>query len=150
MRNKLVIVTDLGCLKAYRLEYDEVSTHPRFELVEEFNTVGAHGRLSDKLTDEAGRFAGGDLRAGARAYGERHNIALELDKRIITYLAQSINELVKGEAEDLLVDFAAEKDIYHPIMARLEPAVKARIERAVPENLTKIDKPKLLNHFAAA
>jgi hypothetical protein len=150
MRNKLVIVIDLGCLKAYRVEYDGVSTHPRFELIEEFNTVGAHGRLSDKLTDEAGRFAGGDLKSGVRAYGERHNITLELDKRIITYLAESVNELVKREAADLPVYLAAEKEIYHPLWERLTSEVKGRIEKVVPEDLTKVDRMKLLNHFGVA
>src|ERR1700757_4650225 len=96
MRNKLVIVTDRGCLKAYRVEYDEQSTHPRLELIESFNTTDAHGRLSDKLTDAAGRFAGGTANVkGVRTFGERHNIKLEMDKRVVRYLAGSVNDLVK-------------------------------------------------------
>ncbi|MDB6108952.1 MAG: hypothetical protein JWR69_702 [Pedosphaera sp.] len=150
MRNKLVIVIDLGCLKAHRVEYDGVSTHPRLELIEEFNTVGAHGRLSDKLTDEAGRFGGGELRPGSGGNGERHNLTLELDKRIITYLAGSVNELVKREDADLPVYLAAEKEICHPLLERLEPAVKGRIAKVVPENLTKVNRLKLLNHFGIA
>src|SRR5579872_355264 len=109
MRNKLVVVADLGHLKAYRVEYDEASSHPRLELIGQLDTNGADGRLSDKLTDGAGRFAGGGRgQHEIRASGERHNIVLEFERRAIGELVRQINRFVKQEAESP-VYFAAHK-----------------------------------------
>jgi hypothetical protein len=149
MRNKLVLVSDLGCLKAYKVDYDGVSTNPRVELIEEVTTEEADGRLSDKVTDEAGRFAGGERgHHVVRAYGERHNIVLELERRAIDYLAGKLNQIVKdNKNDDRSVYFAAVKEINNQIVDRLEPAVRMQIEKNVPEDLTKVQGTKLLQHF---
>lgn len=148
MKNKLVVVVDLGHLKAYKVEYDELSTNPRFELIEQVNTEEADGRLSDKLTDEAGRFHGGQgSQSEIRGNGERHNIALEFERRAIRQLAKTINRVVTGDAENQPVYFAANKEINRQILGELDPAVRARIEKVVPEDLTKINGLKLLSHF---
>lgn len=148
MKNKLVVVMDLGCLKAYQVEYDELSTNPRFELIENVSTEEADGRLSDKLTDEAGRFQGGQpMQNKIRASGERHNIALEFERRAISQLAKTINRVVTRDSEAQPVYFAAIKEISHQVLEKLDPAVRARIERVVPEDLTKINGVKLLSHF---
>jgi hypothetical protein len=149
MRNKLVLVSDLGCLKAYKVDYDELSTNPKVELIEEVTTDEADGRLSDKLTDEAGRFPGGGRGYHVvRANGERHNISLELERRAIGYLAGKVNHIVKNHGnEDRSVYLAAVKEINNQIMNRLEPMVRMRIEKNVPEDLTKIRGTRLLQHF---
>jgi len=61
MRNILLFVADLGCLKIYRAEHDEVSSAPRMELIESFETIDSHNRLADGVTDEAGRKGEGGL-----------------------------------------------------------------------------------------
>src|SRR3989442_14024327 len=50
MANKLIILADLGELKAYKLTRDELDTTPRLELVETFNTLDGHGRIVDKVS----------------------------------------------------------------------------------------------------
>ncbi len=53
--SSLVIVTDRGELKAYRV--NETPTRgPSLQLVQAFNITDAHGRLVDKVSDLAGRF----------------------------------------------------------------------------------------------
>ncbi len=53
--SSLVIVTDRGSLKAYRV--NETPTRgPSLQLVQAFNMTDAHGRLIDKVSDSAGRF----------------------------------------------------------------------------------------------
>ena len=53
--SSLIIVTDRGSLKAYRV--NETPTRgPSLQLVQAFNITDAHGRLVDKLSDFAGRF----------------------------------------------------------------------------------------------
>ncbi|MDB6125933.1 MAG: hypothetical protein JWQ71_4926 [Pedosphaera sp.] len=148
MRNKLLVVGDLGCLKAYKVDYDEFSTNPRVELIKTVHTDEADGRLSHKVTDEAGRFPGGERGYhGVRAYGERHNIDLELAKRAINYLVKNVNQIVKATDEDRGVYFAAIKEINHSIFEKLEPGVRARIEQNVAEDLTRINSRQLLSHF---
>lgn len=150
MRNKLLITLDLGCLKAYRVEDDGLSSHPHLELIESFNTTEEHGRLSEKLTDAAGRFAGGERSLkGVRAFGERHNIKLELDKRVIKYLADTVSGLIRQQEPDVPVYFAAEKEIHRQVLEEIDPRVRARIEKVVPEDLTKIEAAELLGYFAS-
>jgi protein required for attachment to host cells len=150
MKNRLVVVADLGCLKAYEVEYDGLSTKPRLKLIKELNTEKALGRISNRLTDEAGRFPGGNERSHPeiRAFGERHNIKLELERRAIKRLAQSINGLVKGRDEP--VYFAATREINRQILHALAPEARVKIKKNVPEDLTKINGVKLLSHFQAA
>jgi hypothetical protein len=53
--SSLIIVTDRGSLKAYRV--DETPTRgPSLQLVQAFNITDAHGKLVDKVSDLAGRF----------------------------------------------------------------------------------------------
>ena len=55
IHSSLVIVTDRGSLKAYRV--NETPTRgPSLQLVQAFNITDAHGRLIDKVSDVAGRF----------------------------------------------------------------------------------------------
>src|SRR6267143_1062083 len=55
----LIIVADRGSLKAYRV--DETPTRgPSLKLVQAFDVTDAHGKLIDKVTDLAGRYAASD------------------------------------------------------------------------------------------
>lgn len=148
MRNKLVVVADLGHLKAYRVEYDELSSHPKLDLIANMATEEADGRISDKLTDQAGRFMGGrQLQHNVRAAGERHNIELEFERRAVGQLAKNINHIIKRANNGEPVYFAAHKEINHQILDHLDPMVRARIEKIVPEDLVKVSGHKLLEHF---
>lgn len=147
MKNKLVVVADLGHLKAYRVEYDDVSSHPKLDLIANLATDEADGRVSDKLTDEAGRFKGGQRSQKIHPSGERHNIGLEFERRAVGRLAANINRIVKLENHDAPVYFAAHKEIHNELLHQLEPGIRARIEKIVPEDLVKVKGLELLAHF---
>src|SRR2546422_6995843 len=125
MKTTLVVVADLGCLKAFRLENPDGHRTARLELVEEFNNPGAHGRLVEKVTDSSGRFprgAGNSNQTGAMSDGERHNIELERRKRFVRQLAGRLNTLATGkEVERCLL--AASKEINHQLVEELDPHV---------------------------
>ncbi len=151
MRNKLLVVADLGCLKIYRVTYDGVSTSPQIELLDDLVYVEAHERLIDRVTDEAGRFKGGNpLIKGLRASGERHNIALETARRLVKDLARVMNSLVSAEKEIQDCYLAASKEISHQILDELLPAVRERLVKVIPEDLTRVGKGDLLKHFSAS
>ena len=149
MKNTLIVVADLGCFKAYRLENHQPNQSPRLELVEEFTDADAHGKLVDKVSDLSGRFprrTGASNMAAAMSDGERHNIELEGRKRLVRQLAQRLNVLLRNkEVERCLL--AASREINHQLLEELEPQVRAKIEKNVPANLTKLERVEILRHF---
>lgn len=149
MKNKLVVVTDLGSLKAYKLEQNNFGRTPRLELLQELEIADAHEKLTDKVSDLAGRFGkGGGPGTGASA-GERHNIELEHRKRLVRQLTDRVNGLARPrEVEG--VYFSASKEINHQILEGLEPGVRAKIERNIAADLAKLEKAELLKRFLSA
>ena len=149
MKNTLVVVTDLGCFKAFRLENHHPNQTPRLELVEEFNNADAHGKLVDKVTDLSGRFprsAGAAHTTGAMSDGERHNIELESRKRLVRQLAQRLNALARSKDVERCL-LAASREINHQLLEELEPQVRAKIEKNIPADLTKLERAEILRHF---
>jgi hypothetical protein len=148
MKNTLVVVTDLGCLKAFRLENNQQHRTPRLELVEEFNNAEAHDKLMERVSDSSGRFSrgGASSSGGAMADGERHNIALELRKRLVRQLAQRFNILARSQDIERCL-LATSREINHQFLDELEPQVRAKIEKIIPVDLTKLERTEILSHF---
>jgi hypothetical protein len=100
------------------------------------------------VSDLSGRFprATGAKTGGAMSDGERHNIELETRKRLVRQLAQRLNLLVRGpDVERFLL--AASKEINHQLLEELEATVRAKIEKNIPADLTKVERAELLGHF---
>jgi hypothetical protein len=149
MKNTLVVVADLGCFKAYRLENDHPDRSPRLEPVQEFNNTDAHDKLGDRVTDLAGRFprkTGAAHTTGAMSDGERHNIELESRKRLVRQHAQRFNALARtGDFDRCLL--AASREINHQLLDELEPQVRAKIAINLAADLTKLERAEILRHF---
>ena len=78
--------------------------------------------------------------------GERHNIALESRKRLVRQLAERFNALARGpEVERCLM--AASREINRQLLSELEPPVRAKIEKNVPADLTKLEHAEIMRHF---
>jgi hypothetical protein len=150
MKKTLVVVTDLGCFKAFRLDDNHFNTTPRLELLEEFNNAEADSRLVNKVTDFGGRFpraTGTSNVAGSMSDGERHNIELERRKRLVRQLAGRVNSAMRTSGAERCF-LAASKEINRQLLEELDPNVRTMIEKIVPADLTKVDKADLLRHFA--
>ena len=122
---------------------------PRLEPVEEFNNADAHGKLGDKVTDLSGRFprtSRAAHTAGAMSDGERHNIELESRKRLVRQLAQQFNALARGKDVERCL-LAASREINHQLLDELEPQVRAKIEKNIPVDLTKLERAEIMRHF---
>ena len=150
MKNTLVVVTDLGCLKAFKLETNGHPDYPpRLELLEQFENAQAHGKLSDRVSDLAGRFprsTGNSNVAKGMSDGERHNIELELRKRLVRQLAQRLNVLGGNKDVERCL-LAASREINHQLVEALEPDVRAKIQKNVSADLTKLERTEILKHF---
>ena len=148
MRNKLVVVTDLASLKAYKLTNNEPQGSPRLELMQDLEWTAPREKLVERVTDQAGRFG---RRGGARgtSAGERHNIELEQRKRVVRKLAGHLNAIMGQDDVDACY-FAASKEINHQILAELDPRARAKITLNVPADLTKLGKTDLLQRLSTS
>src|SRR5213082_3858099 len=98
--SSIVIVTDRGGLKAYRV--NETPTRgPSLQLVQAFDITDAHGRLVDKVSDLAGRFPVGDGAGGrhANSIAERTQLETETHRRIQKQLADQIIKIVSRDGK---------------------------------------------------
>lgn len=150
MKQKLLFVLDLGHFKAFRIINDETSPQPRLYLLESFVPAGSHGKISDKVTDEAGRRRGGSPDGSVSSYGERHNLALELERRTVQLLADQIKEVCDQQPEPPLIYLAAHKEINHQIIDRLPAVLRNNITKNLQEDLVKVHQTELLGHFRHA
>ena len=143
----LIIVTDRGSLKAYRV--DETPTRgPSLHLVQAFDLTDAHGRLIDKVTDLAGRFPVSDGAGGrhANSIAERTQLETETHRRIQKQLADQIVKIVSRNGKEGW-SFAAPAEIHAAIIDLLPAAVRDRIVEHVKSDLVKTEPSKLPAHF---
>jgi hypothetical protein len=143
----LIIVTDRGSLKAYRV--NETPTRgPSLQLVQAFNITDAHGRLVDKVSDLAGRFPVSDGVGGrhANSIAERTQLETETDRRIHKELADQIMKIVSSNGKEGW-SFAAPSEIHAAIVDLLPAAVRDRIVEHVKSDLVKTEPSKLPAHF---
>jgi hypothetical protein len=146
--SSLVIVTDRGGLKAYRVT-ETPTRGPSLQLVQAFNITDAHGKLVDKLSDLAGRFPvtnGAGAHRGAGSIAERTQIATEMDRRIQKELADQITKIVSDNGNEGW-SFAAPAEIHGAIVEHLPASVRDRIVEHVKSDLVKVEPAKLISRF---
>jgi Protein required for attachment to host cells len=142
----LIIVADRGSLKAYSV--DETPTRgPSLKLIQAFDLTDAHGKMSDKVTDLAGRYAAADgagVHHGAST-GES-KLETETDRRIYKQLAEQIVKIIERSGKDSW-SFAAPAEIHGAIVDLLPAAARNRIVEHVKSDLVKTEPAKLSSHF---
>ena len=144
MNDTVIVATDLGAFKAYRLQRTDRNT-PRLEVIEEIEFVDGHGKLGDKQTDQAGRYKV-PTQNMAMSYGERQKIGLELKRRLIKQIAERLTKLAnRRDVEEIY--FSAASEVNEMILEEAGRQVRDKIEKNVPCNLANADKKELLRHF---
>ena len=144
--NKIIITADLGHFRVYKVTKEPMES-ARTTLIVSYDSLDAHGRLGDKLSDEAGRFGvGGGKNGAAKGYGEPHNIKNETRKKLIKIIAQDINKIISRENCEKWY-LAVPKKINKQVIDNLKPSVKSRLARNIPADLTKVEKSKILSQF---
>lgn len=144
--SKLIFVCDLGHFRAYRLSKTDLGT-AKLDMIESIDSVEAHGKFSDKLSDRAGNFGRTvGQAAAARGSGEAHNIVSETEKRVIKKIAGFINKIVKDENPNGWY-LAAEKSINGQLQDSIDTEVRLKLEKQVQANLTKSEKSEIIKRF---
>ena len=148
MKSKLLIVADLGLVKAYKLDFTPNHT-PRLEQLEEIVLEAAHSLLLDKVTDEAVRHSWPTQKNGGAPLADDHNFKLELRRRLICQISDHIRRLIERSGCDVCW-LAAHKEINQKILEELPPAVCHLIKKNLPRDLTKVGQKELLDQFLNA
>lgn len=146
--SSLVIVTDRGSLRAYRVNQTP-TRGPSLRLVQALNITDAHGRLIDKVSDLAGRFPvteGAGAHRGPASIAEHTQLATEMDRRIQKELADQIAKIVAENGKDGW-SFAAPAEIHTAIVDLLPAAVRQLIVEHVKSDLVKMEGARLISHF---
>ncbi|HTZ17315.1 MAG TPA: host attachment protein [Dissulfurispiraceae bacterium] len=144
--DKILFVADLGHFKVYKLSKTPQGTG-KLDLIDSFDSLEAHGKFSEKVTDSAGKFGESvGKNSSVQGSGEAHNIELENEKRLIKNIAKSISKIVIERNCDSW-HLAAEKAINGQIIEFLDPTVKAKLEKNIAANLTKADKTEIISRF---
>jgi hypothetical protein len=145
MKNKLLVVTDLGLFKAYRCELTPQQT-PRLATLEETVLEEGRRRFDEMVTDMAGRHTGPTQKSWGAPMTDDHNLRLETKRRLIKKIAAEIERLVEREDAET-VWLAADPDINPRILEELAPAIRSRIEKNISLDLTKARANEVLDHF---
>ncbi len=145
MKGKLIIVTDLGRLKAYRCEVTPRQT-PRLEPLEEVCLEEAQGNVDEWVTDAAGRRAGSTQPAWGAPIADDHNLKLENERRLIRQISKHIEKLIQRIGKEG-VWLAAQKEINHRIIDELPQGIRAQIEKNLACDLVKAHPPEVLEAF---
>jgi hypothetical protein len=150
MSVSLIIVADRGTLKAFRVTKDEIMGTERLEPIEQSGSLEGSARISDRVSDQAGRFPVGNATAGGQmSHGENHNFELEMQARSVRQLAEDIGRLVTEENPDRWF-LAADNELDQKVVDALDGSVRDKLKKRVRRNLTKVGKSELLAHFAGA
>src|SRR5215218_6279935 len=101
MKSSFLILADRGNLKAYRVEKVPNDRPPRLHLVQGLTLPDAHTKISEKNTDQAGRFPVGSTPAQSQgrhqnSIAERH-YEIETGKRLAKQLAEHITKILEQE-----------------------------------------------------
>jgi hypothetical protein len=107
----------------------------------------AHGRLTDKVRDFAGRHVSPTAKQRGAPKTDDHNLRLETKRRLIKQIAQHIQRLVHASGTESCC-LAAHKEINHLIVDALPKTVRARIETNLARDLVKAPRKQLLAIFA--
>jgi len=148
--NTLLIVGNLGELKAYKIKY-ELNINPKdnahtshkhhkgtlvenlqFELVDDEAFIEAHKKISDIVTDKQGHFEG----PFGGVSGDGHNLEIEIVNRLLKIIAAEINRLVNStNPKEWFLAFP--KAYNKEILNLLDDSVKAKLKANIEENLVK-------------
>ncbi len=137
MKDSLIVLLDRAHMKIFKMHKSNKGKKS-IELLEENKNMGAMQRISEKLSDQAGRFKEGN--------GENHNLAQEEEKRVVKEAADYINSYLK-DSNSMDWFFASDKSIHNRILEKLDREVADSMLKSIPVNLINEDKLSLMERF---
>jgi hypothetical protein len=142
MNPKLLIVTDLGLLKAYRLETTPRGT-PHLTALATIQLEDAHRRLLEEVRDIAGRRVSPTQHKWGAPMTDDHNLRLEIKRRLVKKIAGHIRHFAQSTNGEPIW-LVAHKEINRPILDELPATVRRRVEKTIPRDLVKAAQRELI------
>lgn len=141
---KVIVVADLGCLKAYRLERTPLGT-PHLTLICEEVVREAVERISDHVSDFAGRHSSSGLPGRSAPMSDDHNLRLELEHRAIKHLASRIKTISESGGDAAPICLIAHKEILKGLMSELPGSMRNRVQFTLARDLVKAEARHLID-----
>lgn len=149
-REKLVIIADLGRMRAFQVRRrgDDPREQDHLKEVADAHFEDVGSPIRETVTDQSGRFgqhgvAGG---AGGMSAGEEHNVESERERDALERLAAKIADVVEDEAADAWL-LAAPQSILAALQASLPPSCRQKLTSTLGADLTKVPVAKLEERF---
>lgn len=150
MATTLLMITDLGTFKAYKLHFAPKQSRPSMERLGNLKPAEMEERYANTFTVRAGRSAQGNMNlqtAGNNSDGESHNMELEQRKKITRNIGECMSKLLSDPNVERCF-FAAPGEINAQILDELDPVSRQKIEKNLPRNLSRIPEGEILEHFS--
>ena len=144
LENTIIIVADLGELKAYSIEKhegvveNEMKVSHSLKLINNENFINGRKKSGELLSDKGGNFENQTF--------EEHNQQTEREKRTIKEIAEDIEMIVK-ETNPRELFLAFPKEHNNELTNILGQETKAVLAKNVASDLVKTKQDKLLEYF---
>lgn len=144
LENTIVIVADLGELKAFEIKKNEgiinneVKISHSLEIINDENFIEGRKKMSELMSDNTGRMGHDTL--------EEHNAIEEKENRTLREIAQNI-EVIIEQVKPKQIFLAFPKEHNHQLFDLLNKSVQAIIVKNLPLDLVKSEKNRILEHF---
>jgi len=148
MKNRVIVVANLGAFKAYKVEQDG-NTTPRLLEFPVDDVPNEHAKRSNTLTVMEGKSASSPSNPATNATGsdgEQHNMELEKRRRAIRKIAENIRKLL-SEDTARTCSLAAPKEILGQILGDVHPSLRSRVDITLPLDLTRTPKAELIEQL---
>lgn len=140
----LLVVADLGRVKAFRLTRDEdaPSASPTFHDLLDVDLENRHSRVGERAADQAGRFPSGP---SGMASGERHSEEQNARRAQLQRVANEIDTLASREEGSIYL--SAPQPVLQQLLNALDSSVRQRVKKELALGLVKAPKVDLLARF---
>ncbi|MBN2161137.1 MAG: host attachment protein [Spirochaetes bacterium] len=139
MQDVMIIVTDLEHFKAFKMKKRRNSSKESLELLTSFDNIEPHKKISERMSDRAGRFRG-------HGTGESHRSTSEDRRRLTRYIADRVNSVLADNNVEAWY-FAAPKKINNEILGNVKTDFMNKLRTTIQSDLTKSPEAKIVDLF---
>ncbi len=149
-----IVVVSKGELKLYEAKPRTLEAEAglkeyevKLDLIRDEDYIAAHKKISESVSDEAGRFKNAGEAHGV-SVGEDHNLEEEIENRLLRLTAEDIDAIAAESNAKIFL--TVPETVEKELMALLDAATREKIIKTVPKDLIKTDKEELLERINEA
>jgi hypothetical protein len=137
MKTSVIIVADMGTLKAYHTRETSLVHRRKADLIKKIVYTKAHTRLHDQVTDGRGSYRGsGDARSSRKGQGEAHQMESEMLTKAVRGLAHDIEGVIVHTPADQYF-LSVPKSIHNAVTSEMKKNIFGKLTNVLALDLTK-------------